>query len=148
MNIQDRAFHSCGQRITEADKGRLDTEKVHLGDSLAQSIDQEGNRQVVGCCDEPLHDEVLIDETDLARPQLHFCRINNEHPLRCDGAHAMHDVLRRRSAIHHLPAGRGRALQQRCKTRTCRVIAHHDVADSQYDLLTHGTAMKARRGNS
>ena len=91
----------------------------------------------MGRCDEALDDEAVTDETDLARLQLHLGRIDNEDPIRCQGAHAVHDVLRCRPAIHHLPAGRGRPLQQRRKKGPCCIIAHHAVADSQYDLLIH-----------
>jgi len=51
---------------------------------------------------ELLDDETVVDETDLARFQLHLCRLNNEDPLGLDAAHAVHDVLRRRPAIHEL----------------------------------------------
>ena len=45
---------------------------------------------------------LVVDETDFARFQLHLCRLNNEDPLGLDAAHAVHDVLRRRPAIHEL----------------------------------------------
>ena len=67
---------------------------------------------------ELLDDEAVVDETNLARLQLHLCRISNEDPVRLDGAHAVRDVLRRRPAILELPAGRRRALQQRSKKRS------------------------------
>ena len=78
-----------------------------------------------------LGDIVRIDDADLAGIQAHIGGIDDQQALGAQLANGDDIVFRRAAAVNHHPFADGISRAHLRQQRTCAVVAHHAIADTE-----------------